>query len=509
MIPRLDEPVARLFARSSPALAIILVLLWCPPLAAQRLEALSPEVRAFVRPGAPKVVLAHVEVIDGTGAPAVNDRNLVIENGKVTAIVPGADPAPSDGVAVLDLRGYAVVPGIVGMHEHLFYLAFPAVRSDFGFERPALFHQMSFSAPRLFLANGVTTARTAGSASPYTDLRLKQSIEAGVLPGPHLDVTGPYLEGGSPADNRNLQFYQLTGPDDARETVAFWADRGMTSFKAYKHITRQELRAAVEEAHKRGLKVTGHLCSVTYLEAAEIGIDNLEHGFWQNTELDPGKKADTCSESEGDYTSDRLAPGSPEVDRLFAVLLKHHVAITSTLVGTAASVAPPEGSVDGHPPLRPAVLDAMSPQLRESYLYWRNRPRKPQDNTVARLRREMDMERAWVAAGGLLIAGPDPVGIGGNLPGFGDQREIELLVEAGFTPVESIKIATWNGAVFLGRQDQIGSIAPGKNADLVVVKGDPALRIADLENVEIVFKDGVGYDPRKLLDSVRGHYGDY
>ena len=254
MIPRLDEPVARLFARSSPALAIILVLLWCPPLAAQRLEALSPEVRAFVRPGAPKVVLAHVEVIDGTGAPAVNDRNLVIENGKVTAIV----------------------PGIVGMHEHLFYLAFPAVRSDFGFERPALFHQMSFSAPRLFLANGVTTARTAGSASPYTDLRLKQSIEAGVLPGPHLDVTGPYLEGGSPADNRNLQFYQLTGPDDARETVAFWADRGMTSFKAYKHITRQELRAAVEEAHKRGLKVTGHLCSVTYLEAAEIGIDNLE-----------------------------------------------------------------------------------------------------------------------------------------------------------------------------------------------------------------------------------------
>ncbi|HKD18149.1 MAG TPA: amidohydrolase family protein, partial [Thermoanaerobaculia bacterium] len=121
----------------------------------------------------------------------------------------------------------------------------------------------------------------------------------------------------------------------------------------------------------------------------------------------------------------------------------------------------------------------------------------------------MDLERAFVAAGGLLIAGPDPVGIGGNIPGFGDQREIELLVEAGFSPVEAIRIGTLNGATFLGRQDQIGSIVAGKNADLVVMKGDPAARIADIENVEIVFKDGVGYDTKKLLESVKGQYGEY
>jgi imidazolonepropionase-like amidohydrolase len=121
----------------------------------------------------------------------------------------------------------------------------------------------------------------------------------------------------------------------------------------------------------------------------------------------------------------------------------------------------------------------------------------------------MDLERAFVAAGGLLLAGSDPVGTGGLIPGFGDQREIELLVEAGFAPVQAIRIATLNGAIFLGRQDQIGSIAAGKNADLVVMKGDPATRIADIENVEIVFKDGVGYDTNKLLDSVKGHYGEY
>jgi imidazolonepropionase-like amidohydrolase len=95
------------------------------------------------------------------------------------------------------------------------------------------------------------------------------------------------------------------------------------------------------------------------------------------------------------------------------------------------------------------------------------------------------------------------------VPGFGDHREIELLVEAGFTPVQAIRIATLNGAIFLARANQIGSVAVGKNADLLVVRGDPAAHIADIENVEIVFKDGVGYDPKKLLDAAKGHYGEY
>ena len=121
----------------------------------------------------------------------------------------------------------------------------------------------------------------------------------------------------------------------------------------------------------------------------------------------------------------------------------------------------------------------------------------------------MQLEHEFALAGGLLLAGPDPTGDGGVLPGFGDQREIELLVAAGFTPVEAIKIATLNGATYLGKQDQIGSLAVGKNADIVVIKGNPAAHIEDVEKVEIVFKDGVGYDPEKLLDSVKGRYGEY
>src|SRR5262249_17540645 len=229
-------------------------------------------------------------------------------------------------------------------------------------------------------------------------------------------VTGPYLEGQS-GDNPNLQMHQLTGPDDARETVAYWADRGVTSFKAYAHITREEMRAAVGEAHKRGLKVTGHLCSVTYSEAAEIGIDNLEHGFGANTELDPGKMPDTCSDSGGDYTLEHMAPGSPEAERLFATLLAHGVAVTSTLSGPAASV-PVATTSDTRPLLRPEVLEAMAPSVRDAYLYGRNRPRPATGDPARMLRRDMDLQRAFVAKGGLLLAGPDPVGIGGNLPGF-------------------------------------------------------------------------------------------
>lgn len=444
---------------------------------------------------AARVVLEHVNVIDGTGAAAQADRNVVIESGKIAAITPGADVPASDDTTVLDLRGRSVMPGIVGMHDHLCYIRYPNIDAAGNFVRPAIFEEMAYSAPRLYLANGVTTIRTTGSIAPYEDLRLKEAIDAGAIPGPHMDVTGPYLEGAG--SNVPLTHYELRDAADARQTVAFWVDRGVTSLKAYVHITRDELRAAIEEAHKRGLKVTGHLCSVTYPEAIEAGIDNLEHGFFTNTQLDPDKKPDTCSASQGDATLAKMTPGTPAADRLIAMLIEHQVAVTSTFPNSAAASAPR---------LEPGALDAMSPSARAAYLSWRNRtPNKPSDL----LKREMAMERAFVAAGGLLLAGSDPVGVGGNVPGFADHREIELLVEAGFTPPEAIRIATLNGATFLGRDDRIGSIASGKNADLVVVKGDPATHIEDVEQVEIVFKDGVRYDSRKLLDEVKGTYGDY
>jgi imidazolonepropionase-like amidohydrolase len=469
---------------------------------AQGIEALAPEVRKYVSVSAARVVLEHVGIIDGTGAAPRADQNITIEGGKITAISAGTDVQQSDGTTVLNLHGHSVIPGIVGMHGHVYYFAFPNMTADYSFEGPAVTKEMVFSAPRLYLANGVTTMRTAGTYDPYAEVELRAAIENGTVPGPHLDVTGRYLQGGGSSELPNGF---LTGPDDARQTVAFWADHGVTSFKPYNKITRAELRAAIEEAHKRGLKVTGHLCSVTYDEAIDAGIDNLEHGFSCNIADDPDKKPDTCSSGHGEYTLEHMTADSPAAHRLINNMIAHHVAVTSTLPNSSAVVA----REAGQDPSPAAALEAMSPAARQAYSYWRARPKPPQSKAALLLRREMDLERTFVAAGGLLLAGSDPGGPAGGVPGFADHREIKLLVEAGFTPLQAIHIATLNGATFLGSEKHVGSVETGKNADLLVVKGDPATRITDIDNVEYVFKEGVGSDPKKLLDSVKGRYGEY
>jgi imidazolonepropionase-like amidohydrolase len=464
--------------------------------------ALSPDVLRFVRVQAPTIVLSHVRIIDGTGAPAVADRNLVIENGRIARIEAGADVTAAAGVKVLNLAGYSVMPGIVGMHNHLYYIARPNLEPgrEPSFDPPLVLPEMLFSAPRLYLAGGVTTMRTTGSVEPYADLNLRDQIDAGKLPGPHIDVTAPYLEG---AGSYFIQMHPLKSPEEARQFVAYWASVGATSFKAYMNLTRAELKAAVEEAHRHGLKVTGHLCSITYPEAVEAGIDNLEHGFFVNTQLDPGKQPDKCSESGGEETLKHMDPSGPEAQQLIALLISHHVAVTSTLPVF-------ESDIPGRPPLQTRMLDAMNPQAREAYLYARNRRfEHPRDDASLEWSHEVELERHFVAAGGLLLAGPDPTGNGSVLPGFGDQREIELLVEAGFNPTEAIRIATLNGAIYEGRQNSIGSIEAGKNADLAVIKGDPSTRIEDVENTEIVFKDGIGYDSQQLIRSVAGRFGEY
>ena len=468
-----------------------------PPAAAAG-EAVKP----FVKVAAGKIALTHLRVIDGTGAPAQPDRTLLIDNGRIAGIEASSGAVP-DGYRILDATGKSVMPGIVGMHDHIYYISRPNLDSTGHGDEPLIVPQMSFSSPRLYLAAGVTTLRTTGSVEPYTDLNLKHEIDAGHIPGPHMDVTAPYLEGpGSPF----IQMHQLADAADARATVAFWASQGATSFKAYMNITRAELGAAIEEAHRHGLKVTGHLCSVNYPEAVALGIDNLEHGFWVNTQLDPGKTQDRCPDSEGDPTIAAMTPGGDAARALIALLVAHHVAVTSTLPVF-------ENASPTYRTLPPRQLELMSPQARTDYFYLRGlNLTRPPERVAAQAKawaNELGLEREFVAAGGLLLAGPDPTGGGQVLPGFGDQREIELLVQAGFSPLEAIRIGTRNGATYLGLANRIGSIAVGKDADLVLMRGDPSSNIADIENVETVFKDGVGYDPDPLLNSVRGHYGQY
>jgi imidazolonepropionase-like amidohydrolase len=454
------------------------------------------ERQQFIRVEAPVVALAHVRVIDGTGAAPRADQTIVIAEGKIQSVGPSTSANVPAAAQILDLKGYTVLPGLVGMHDHMF---FPMGGT------PPMYSNMGSSFPRLYLALGVTTIRTTGSVAPFTDLEIKRLIDSGRMIGPKMHITAPYLEG---RGSFTPVMHELTGPDDARRMVNFWADEGATSFKAYMNITRDEVRAAVEEAHKRGLKITGHLCSIGFREAAEIGIDNLEHGLLVDSEFVPNKQPDKCPGSAVATSLRQLDLNSDAAKETIRTLVAKNVAITSTLPVFEAGSAPLTQSGIGASSalLNPRVLNVMSTDARVRYLTARARVSSTSDYLTL-FRKAMDFERAFVQAGGLLIAGLDPTGNGGVVAGFGDLREVELLVEAGFTPLEAIKIASFNGAKFLGEDARIGSIAAGKQGDLMVVKGNPAANIADIEKVEIVFKDGVGYDSEKLIQSVQGLVG--
>jgi hypothetical protein len=459
---------------------------------------LPPDVAPFVFVNAPVIVLNHVRVIDGTGAAPKEDQVIVIANGNIQSIGPAASTKAPAGAQVLDRTGYSVIPGLVGMHDHLYYTDSASVQFSNGtIEEPGIFvAEIPYTAPRLYLAAGVTTMRTTGSVEPYTDLKIKHRIDAGLMPGPALDASAPYLEG---PHTRFAQMNELKGPEDAKHFVDYWSGEGMTSFKAYMNITRDELGAAIQQAHAHKMKLTGHLCSVTWPEAIALGIDNLEHGpVFADTEFVTAKKLDQCP-SGGSASWAKLAIDGPQVKALIENLVSHHVAVTSTLPVF-------ESSVPLRPQLQPRVLQSMSTESAQSYLT--ARAQIPATSPMAALlRKEMDFELAFAKAGGLLLAGPDPTGNGGVLPGFGDQREVELLVEAGFTPLEAIHIATENGATYLGRHDRIGTLAPGRQADIVLIKGDPSKNIEDIEKIETVFKSGIGYDSQKLIESVKGQVG--
>jgi enamidase len=449
----------------------------------------TPATRQFVSVSDSVVALTNVRVIDGTGAPARERQTIVMKGGTIQSVGDAASAKVPAGARTMDLTGRTVMPGYVMLHEHLFY------PSGGG----AIYNEQGYSFPRLYLAGGVTTMRTAGNMAGYADLNIKKAIDAGTMVGPTVDVTAPYLEGpGLPIP----QVKALRDAADARKMVNYWADEGATSFKAYMHITRSELGAAAQEAHKRGLKITGHLCSVTFREAAALGIDDLEHGFVVASDFVPDKKPDECPAGNAVQRSiAALDVNGAGARDLIAELVRRRVAITSTLTIFETFVA-------SQPSAPAKALDAMLPEARHQYEQVRATLAKSTDTTWSvLLRKEMQLEKRFADAGGLLVVGTDPTGFGGVVAGYSNQRALELLVQAGFSPVEAVKIATLNGAKYLGRDSKIGTIAVGKQADLIVVRGDPSERIEDVENVEIVFKQGVGYDSPKIFESVKGQVG--
>ena len=474
--------------RNKGLLVIVGVLIASSWVNAQTRSDLSDLTREFVSVDAPVIALTNVIVIDGSGGEPRSGQTIVITDDRITAVGPSSEVEVPNGAEVLELSGHTVVPGLVGMHNHSYYTAAGG--------RAA---QLDFSGPRIYLASGLTTIRTTGSRSTYAELNLKQAIESGQMPGPTLIVTGPYLTGGSgPSTMARPQ-----DPEAARRVVRYWAEEGVTWFKAYTQIGRAELGAAIDEAHKHGVKVTAHLCSVTYREAVALGIDNLEHGLFANTDYVPNKEPDRCPPGfRRDYYD--LDIEGPEVQATFREMIDNNVPMSSTL-------AVYEMSVPGRPPIDQRALDVLAPEVAEDVLAENQRytERDPDDygTSPAVFKKAMEYELAFFRAGGTLGAGVDPTGYGAALPGFGDQRNYELLIEAGFTPGEAIQVMSANGAKILEMDDSIGNIEVGKIADLAVIEADLAADPANIKKVVTVFKNGVGFDSAKLIASITGYVG--
>jgi imidazolonepropionase-like amidohydrolase len=467
--------------------AIALLLTAVYPLSAQRPDSLGEETLKYVSVDTAALALTHVLLIDGTGAEPKPDQTIVIRNGRIAAVGPAAQVSVPSGVRTLDLKGHTLIPGIVGLHDHLFYTAAGG--------RAA---QMSYTGPRLYLASGVTTIRTAGSRSTYAEINLRDNIKRGLVPGPRIHLTAPYITGAAGGGSMNV----ITSPAEARRFVAYWASEGATWIKAYTDIGRAELSAAIKEAHRQGIKVTGHLCSVSFREAVALGINNLEHGMLTASDFATSKQPDVCPVAELGRNNEVDARG--EVARkTIQSMVKNRVSMTSTLAVYEPFVANRPANKE------PRVLNAMAPEVRTSYLQVRQEIDSTGTGpiTEAGLKSAMQFEKEFVEAGGLLGAGVDPTGIGGALAGYGDQRNYELFIEAGFTPSQAIKIMTLNGARILGAAKQLGSVERGKIADLVVLKGELPRDPAAIRNTTLVVKDGVGYDPAKLIKSVEGRVG--
>jgi imidazolonepropionase-like amidohydrolase len=487
-MPLRTAPSSLAHAAGAASFALALLLVAAPGTLAQERIVPNDNVMRYIGVDEPTVVLQNVTVIDGTAAPAARNQSVVIADGRIAAVGPAATTNVPEGARVIDLAGHTVFPGFVGLHNHTYYTT-SARRT-----------QMDFSAPRLYLASGVTTIRTTGSYAPYSELNLKASIDAGQSPGPRIFVTGPYITGGQGM----TYMTRVTTPEDARRVVRYWAEEGVSWFKAYTLISRAELGAAIDEAHKHGVKVTGHLCSVSFREAVALGIDNLEHGFFTNTDYDADKPADECP-SDFRESLMTLDLQSDEVQATFREMIDAEVPMTSTL-------AVYEMFVPNRPPMDQRMLDAMSAETREEFLKSRAQTAEyagvaDYPFSEAMFQKALQYEKMFYDAGGLLASGVDPTGYGGALPGYGDQRNYELLREAGFSPEQTIQIMSANGAKVLGIYDEVGSVEPGKVADIVVIRGDLATNDLAIRDVNWVFRDGYGFDSGVLIEAVEGSVG--
>lgn len=429
---------------------------------------------------APPVVLRGGWLFTATSDTVVRNRGILVRGGTFQVVNGVVGPTDTAGARVVQLDDDAyILPGIFDVHAHYNMTLGPSgVRAD----------EYAIN-PLIFLANGVTSTFPAGEYDPDGMMEARKRIDSGQQIGPRIFNSGPYF--GSARRGWNAK---ATAEDIYRE-VDEWAARGVRGFKA-KGIAPEHLRPLIERAHLHGLTVTGHLesgyrNSVNARDAILMGIDRVEH-ILGGDELDPGKPA-YPSWIHADVTS-------REVQDIIALFVSHHVAFDATITAPVYFGTLQEGFdywIDERKFFTPEVQA------------WVKRlpPRKPNalfDSLYWAMRRTT---KALYDAGGFITLGTDNPSRGEFLAGFSAHRELHALVLAGIPPAAALRIGTINGARALDADGKLGSIEPGKFADLFVVRGNPLRDIRNSRNVRLVMKAGVVYDPAALLREAEGKIG--
>ena len=420
-------------------------------------------------------------LIDGTGKEPLPNSLIIIENNTITTVSQqGKVPYPQNA-QVINAAGKFILPGLIDMHVHY-----------------------DSWMPELFLAHGVTTA--VDLASYDWVYAQKDGIAKGKIPGPHLVVSSFALDGRL---FWNVPFAPLDGPASAREAVRGFIAQGISLVKTYTEISPDELEVVVQEAHQAGLPVMGHVGSVDAAQAARIGVDGLAHasGVALATIADPDRRKELQEfEQIGiavDYPRYLLyhAFMDPQkVEEVIRLLVQEEVALEPDLINTSARWAAKRRAEYKH---EDKTLLAQ-PQLR--YIPENIRQRvlhdEPAEDLSATEREQLQQGylnlqsflRAFVAAGGKILAGSDTASF--VLPGISLHRELELLVDAGLSPMQAIMAATKNNAEFLRQQATFGTIEEGKRADILMVRKDPLQDIRNTQTVAMVIKDGKVLDTR-------------
>ncbi|MDI1354155.1 MAG: amidohydrolase family protein [bacterium] len=447
----------------------------------------APAVKQFIEINDSVVVISNVKIIDGTGGPVQNNRDVLFVKNKIHSIgATGKIAIPKDA-KVIDGTGKTLIPGLIMLHEHLFY-AKP-------FEGDYKAVHMTYMFPKMYLAGGVTTMRTAGSIEANADLNVKNLIVQGKMTGPKMDVSTPHIE----REGFIPQIQSLYGNESPERMVDYWVDKGVTSVKLYNNITKDDMTRVIKAAHARKIKVTGHLCSITYREAADLGMDNLEHTFTACSDFMKDKKEDQCDNGKLRQSLLSLNENSVELKELMQYLIKKKITLTYTPVVfepfTNREVIPGGG------------IDALAPFLKEQIQGIYNSRINKDSLSIQFFKAEMKRVKQFYNMGGKLIVGTDPTGPGRTIAGYANQHLIELLIETSFTLTEAIKLSTLNGAKYLEIEKETGTVEVGKTADLVLIDGDLEKDISNIRKMEIVFKEGVGFSSKKIFDSVKGKVG--